>query len=53
MLAKVLGTIPKLVLGEDNKMLMKAFFEEEIKKIIFQLHCNKALGLDGFPIGFF
>jgi hypothetical protein len=35
--------------AEENRILIEEFTEEEVKKAIFQMEHNKALGLDGFP----
>jgi hypothetical protein len=35
--------------AEENRILIEEFTEEEVKKGIFQMEHNKALGLDGFP----
>jgi hypothetical protein len=40
--------IPQISM-EKNDLLAAEYSEEEVRKAIFQLEHNKALGLDGFP----
>jgi hypothetical protein len=42
-----------IVTDEENGELIKPFFEEEIKKALFMMEKNKAVGLDGMPIEFY
>ena len=45
--------IPTLISPEDSHFLESPITEEEIKKAIWTLHPDKALGPDGFPIRFY
>ncbi|XP_058742075.1 uncharacterized protein LOC131614520 [Vicia villosa] len=38
---------------EESKILEESFYMEEIKNIIWLSDCEKSLGPDGFPLGFF
>lgn len=49
----LLQHLPKGVSKEMNDNLSKEIEEEEIKRAIWSLHLDKALGPDGFPICFF
>lgn len=48
-----LNAIPKLVIEEDNQMLMEPFTLEEIKMETFQLYLDKVSGPNGLPKNFF
>ncbi|GLJ17755.1 hypothetical protein SUGI_0309900 [Cryptomeria japonica] len=50
---ELFDAVPQLITTEDNEMLMPPFFEEEIRSVLFDLHLDKALGLDGFPARFY
>ncbi|XP_042483088.1 uncharacterized protein LOC122063420 [Macadamia integrifolia] len=45
----LLLVIPKLVIPEDNDMLMRTPTSEEIKHVVFDLDPSSAPGPDGFP----
>ena len=45
--------IPKLVTREDNYNPNMPVTEEEVNKVIKEMHNGKALGLDGFIAEFF
>jgi hypothetical protein len=38
---------------EENGLLKAPYSEEEVKKAVFQMKHNKALGPDGFPAEFY
>jgi hypothetical protein len=38
---------------EENNLLTTEYSEEEVRKAIFQMEHNKALGPDGFPTQFY
>jgi hypothetical protein len=40
--------IPQVTM-EENGLLTAPYSEDEVKKAIFQMECNKAPGPDGFP----
>jgi hypothetical protein len=42
-----------IVTDEENGELIKPFFEEEIKKALFMMEKNKAVGPNGMPIEFY
>ncbi|XP_059073186.1 uncharacterized protein LOC131874003 [Cryptomeria japonica] len=50
---EIVHSIPSLVSQEDNKMLMAPFTLAELKEIVFSMHPEKVLGLDGFTALFF
>jgi hypothetical protein len=43
--------IPQLSV-EENALLTAGYSEDEVKKAVFQIEHNKALGLNGFPAEF-
>ena len=45
--------IPALISPEESLQLEFPISEEEVKKAIWSLHPDKALGPDGFPIRFY
>ncbi|CAL1354176.1 unnamed protein product [Linum trigynum] len=51
--SSLLNGFPGLVSNEINKALTTPVEREEIRKAVFQLGANKALGSDGFPGLFF
>jgi hypothetical protein len=42
-----------MVTEEENRMLTRPFFEEEVKKALFQMEKNKVAMHDGVPIEFY
>lgn len=50
---KTIENIPIVVTKDIREDLEKMISREEIKKTIFNMNRDKALGLDGFLIGFF
>jgi hypothetical protein len=38
---------------EENRLLVEAFTEEEMKHVLFQMEHNKASGPDGFSAEFY
>jgi len=49
----LLQHLPKGITKEINDSLNKEIEEEEIRRVIWNLHPDKALGPDGFPICFY
>ena len=49
----MVSDIPSLISQEDRLRLESPISEEEVKKAIWTLHPDKALGPDGFPICFY
>ena len=45
--------IHSLIMDEDNEILDLPITEEEVHKVVWYLHSNKAPGPDGFSINFF
>eukprot|EP00253_Pinus_taeda_P009929 PITA_09929 len=50
---KVTSNIPKLILDEQNQMLLKSVDLQEVVTTVRQLKAGKAPGLDGFSSNFF
>lgn len=48
-----LENIPHLVRNDHNDYLLSPIKDEEIKKVVFEMAGEKALGPDGFPAIFF
>jgi hypothetical protein len=41
------------VTPEENQILVEEFMEDKVRKVVFQMEHNKALGPDGFPAEFY
>jgi hypothetical protein len=41
------------VTDKENRLLVEAFTEEEVRRALFQMEHNKAPGPDGFPAEFY
>jgi hypothetical protein len=41
------------VTNEENAILVVPYYENEVKKAVFQMKHNKVLGPDGFPAEFY
>lgn len=50
---KMIFIIPKIITNEDNKILKKPFYMDEIKNSLLKMNLDKPLGLDGFKAFFF
>jgi len=53
MLTTDVGSIPRLVIEDHNKLMNNKFMELEMKEALFGLHLYKAPRPDGFPVAFF
>lgn len=51
--AEVVSSIPSLILPHHNEILLLIPNFLDVKKALFSLPIDKALGLDGFPTLFF
>ena len=51
--AEFLVNIPSLVSIEDNKNLLKSFYEQEVLKVIWAMEPDKAPRMDGFSFHFY
>lgn len=50
---EVLECITSLLNPEANNRLLRPVSEEEVHRVVFQMHPNKSPGLDGLGTGFF
>jgi hypothetical protein len=50
---EVVQFVPMKVTDAMNDMLNTPFSEQEVRKALFMMHPNKALGLDGFTTGLY
>lgn len=51
--AQVLELVQNLISREDNDLLCAPFSNEEFRSALFQMHLDKALGLDGLNPAFY
>jgi len=49
----IVAHIPRVFSEDENSMLVRCPSNDEIKKVVFALNSNSALGPDGFGNSFF
>lgn len=49
----ILASIKRVVTSDHNAMLLADFTADEVRSVLFSMHPDKSLGLDGLNPGFF
>jgi hypothetical protein len=52
-LEDMLEHIPDMIIDEDNRIISRPSEEDEVRRVIWSLHLNKAPCLDGFLISLY